>query len=410
MQHHSFSGRFPSVAYVVSEELAKASSLLPSNKHRSLLVHSLVSALGVLSLVTLDHQKCFKVLRPRRATQRDLLSYHTRDYLEYTLDPSSNYGDQAQISKFGLEDDCPPFRGMHEYIQLVAGATLTAVDAIKEGLCDVAVCWDGGRHHAQKSHASGFCYVADCVLAILALRRAVPSSVSPRKSRVMYLDLDLHFSDAVSQAFHNPSSTAMSQVLTLSIHHAAPGFFPVSPLSALPNPDDASFDPFTLSMPLREGASSQTFARIWPIVEGIKDIFLPDFIIVQCGVDGLAGDPTATWNWSLGGPGSLGWCIERVIHGWSGKKLLLGGGGYNSPNAARAWAFLTSIAAGKPLPLETQIPDHRAFPLYQPSFTLDVPAGNMQEQNSKEYLQHVEDIYERIQTILQQRLSGEGPP
>jgi histone deacetylase 8 len=66
--------------------------------------------------------------------------------------------------------------------------------------------------------------------------------------------------------------------------------------------------------------------------------------------------------------------------------------------------------AGKPLPLETQIPDHRAFPLYQPSFTLDVPAGNMQEQNSKEYLQHVEDIYERIQTILQQRLSGEGPP
>lgn len=29
----------------------------------------------------------------------------------------------------------------------------------------------------------------------------------------MYLDLDLHFSDAVSQAFHTPSSTAVSQVL-----------------------------------------------------------------------------------------------------------------------------------------------------------------------------------------------------
>lgn len=29
----------------------------------------------------------------------------------------------------------------------------------------------------------------------------------------MYLDLDLHFSDAVSHAFHNPSLTAVSQVL-----------------------------------------------------------------------------------------------------------------------------------------------------------------------------------------------------
>jgi hypothetical protein len=147
MQHHSSSGRFPLVAYVVSEELAKvrtwrlkdlpvgqlialaplirntqyhsaqASSLLPSNKHRSLLVHSLVSALGVLSLVTLDHQKCFKVLRPRRATQKDLLSYHTRDYLEYALNPSSDYGDQAQISKYGLEDvrtfDCSPFEASY---------------------------------------------------------------------------------------------------------------------------------------------------------------------------------------------------------------------------------------------------------------------------------------------------------
>ena len=34
---------------------------------------------------------------------------------------------------------------MHEYIPLIAGATLTAVDAIKENSCDVAVCWDGGR-------------------------------------------------------------------------------------------------------------------------------------------------------------------------------------------------------------------------------------------------------------------------
>lgn len=225
------------------------------------------------------------------------------------------------------------------------------------------------------------------------------------------------------------------------MHHAAPGFYPVSSLSGLPNPDDAAFDPFTLSLPLHRGASSRTFARVWPVVERIQETFQPDFVVVQCGVDGLAGDPMATWNWSIGGPGSLGWCVDRIVHNWSGKKLLLGGGmctpyfimmpspnvrpgGYNSPNAARAWAFLTSILvggltvgesisrlcfqAGNPLSLDVAIPDHRAFPLYQPSFTLDVPAGNMQDRNSGEYVQHVTHVFERVQTLLQERLSRES--
>ena len=88
----------------------------------------------------------------------------------------------------------------------------------------------------------------------------------------MYLDLDLHFSDGVSQAFASSSvSTSAPQVLTLSIHHAAPGFFPASPLATIPDPSDPAFDPFTLSLPLERGASDATFSRIWPLVERVKD-------------------------------------------------------------------------------------------------------------------------------------------
>ncbi|KAI6104185.1 hypothetical protein F5141DRAFT_1127734 [Pisolithus sp. B1] len=318
--------------YVVSEELVKASSLLPSNKNRSFLVHSLATALCQFKATNPESgQKYLRVLRPRRATARELLVYHTRDYLEYALNPSRDYQDQSQIAEFGLEDDCPPFHNMHEYIQLVAGATLTAVEALKDDVCDIAICWDGGRHHAQKSKASGFCYVADCVLAILALKKRPPAITTDtlpatRKPRVMYVDLDVHFSDAVSQAFYNASSTASSQILTLSIHYTSSGFFPPSFLSDLSNPDDPTFDPFTLSLPLKAGASNRTFARIWPIVNGIENTFDPDFIVIQCGVDGLAGDPVATWNWCLGGEGSLGSWLEKMLRQWRGKKLLLGGG------------------------------------------------------------------------------------
>ena len=202
------------------------------------------------------------------------------------------------------------------------------------------------RHHAQKSHASGFCYVADCILAILALKRRpstpyIPNMIPTPKPRIMYLDLDLHFSDAVSDAFF---SSVTPQVLvriftlfttqnvlmffeqTLSIHHTAPGFFPVSPRSQLPSVSSPDFDPFTLSIPLLKGASNNTYARIWPIVERVKDTFAPDFIVIQCGVDGLAGDPCATFNWSLGGAaGSLGWYINKILE-WQGRRLLLGGG------------------------------------------------------------------------------------
>jgi len=186
----------------------------------------------------------------------------------------------------------------------------------------------------------------------------------------MYLDLDLHSSDAVSQAFHSTNSSSSPQVLvsrhcapiclasphhiiqTFSIHHMAPGFFPVSPFSELSSVSSSMFDPFSHSLPLRQGASNQTFARIWPIVERARDIFEPDYVVVQCGVDGLAGDPCATWNWSLGGgDGSMGWCIDRIIKEWPGKKLLLGGGVFEfypllfDANSDCRWLQLTQCSS-----------------------------------------------------------------
>lgn len=114
---------------------------------------------------------------------------------------------------------------------------------------------------------------------------------------------------------------------------------------------DLTFDPFSLSLPLRQGASNATFARVWPIIERIRSIFKPDYVVVQCGVDGLAGDPCATWNWSLGGEGSMGWCLARIMENWPGKKLLLGGG------ATRA-----SFTPDTMLTLKKEVTTHQTLP------------------------------------------------
>lgn len=60
----------------------------------------------------------------------------------------------------------------------------------------MCMCHTGGRHHAQKDEAKGFCYINDIVLAILQLLRGF--------KRVLYVDMDVHHGDGVSTAFHPP--------------------------------------------------------------------------------------------------------------------------------------------------------------------------------------------------------------
>jgi len=61
-------------------------------------------------------------------------------------------------------------------------------------LCDIAINWAGGLHHAKKCEASGFCYINDLVLGILELLKHHP--------RVLYIDIDVHHGDGVEEAFY----------------------------------------------------------------------------------------------------------------------------------------------------------------------------------------------------------------
>jgi len=57
---------------------------------------------------------------------------------------------------------------------------------------------------------------------------------------------------------------------------------------------------------------------------------------------------------------------------------------------------LPQLKVERSLSLDADISDHDAFPSYGPSFTLDVPAGNMRDENTEEYLLEVERVYSQI--------------
>ena len=93
----------------------------------------------------------------------------------------------------------------------------------------------------------------------------------------------------------------------------------------------------------------------------------------------------------------LGWSAVPAI-----PVLLLGGGGYNTPNAARGWAYLTSIALGRPLELDIEtVPEdcemwEKLVGKAEQGESLDVPASSgRRDENTEDDLLEIEGVFAR---------------
>ncbi|KXZ55732.1 hypothetical protein GPECTOR_2g1282 [Gonium pectorale] len=160
----------------------------PMKPHRLAMTHHLVLGYGL-------HKK-MDVFRPRKAHPAELAQFHSEDYIEFlskvTPDSAAKYANQ--LRQYNFNDDCPVFDNMFKFCQLYAGASIEGAVKLNHGLCDIAINWSGGLHHAKKGEASGFCYINDLVLAILELLKY--------HARVLYLDIDVHHGDGVEEAFY----------------------------------------------------------------------------------------------------------------------------------------------------------------------------------------------------------------
>ena len=85
-----------------------------------------------------------------------LQSYHSEDYIEALL--SKKIFPIEKLDDFGLVDDCSKFVGIQDYGLYLGGSVLATLKALEAG-CRFVINWDGGRHHAQASQASGYCFI-----------------------------------------------------------------------------------------------------------------------------------------------------------------------------------------------------------------------------------------------------------
>ena len=225
--------------------------------------------------------------------------------------------------------DCPVFAGMYEFSQIVAGCSLEAARKLNEERSGIAINWSGGLHHAKKAAASGFCYVNDIVIAINELLKVY--------KRVLYIDIDIHHGDGVQEAFYTTN-----KVFTVSFHKYAKKFFPETGKKTDIGEGDGKY--YCLNVPLPDATSDCSYVEAFTFtIRNVNKKYKPEAIVMQCGADSLNDDPLGGYNLTVKGHGQ---CV-KVVKKLKLPLLLLGGGGYKPENAARCWAYETSVALGE---------------------------------------------------------------
>src|SRR5438093_10080017 len=140
-------------------------------------------------------------LKPRAATEEEILRLHTPEYVARIKRESDALGgDAGDLTPFG--------HGSYEIALLAAGGCMTAVEAVLDGKVDNAYALvRPPGHHAERDMGRGFCIFANTALAAAHARQALGLE------RVAIVDWDVHHGNGTEHAFYEDPS-----VLTISVH------------------------------------------------------------------------------------------------------------------------------------------------------------------------------------------------
>lgn len=265
----------------------------------------------------LDRQVTIRA--PVQASDEAIGWFHRRDYIERVKRLS------AEGTGYLDYGDTPAFPGVYEAAATVVGSVLDAVDGLMQGQCRRAFVPIAGLHHARRTGAAGFCVFNDPGVAIEALERVYGLR------RVGYVDIDAHHGDGVYFGFAGDP-----EVTIVDIHEDGHYLYPGT--GAATEVGDGPAAGTKLNIPLPPGAGDEAVFAIWDTAEGFLRDARPEFILLQCGADGLAGDPLTQLGFSSAVHAHITARLAALADELcDGRLLALGGGGYNLSNIAEAW-------------------------------------------------------------------------
>jgi acetoin utilization protein AcuC len=310
--------------FIHSAELEKLSYPpgCPFNAQRAGKTRDLLISLGLLG------KNDIRVIAPKPATRVELEIFHSARYLD-----EIQLAAQGRLTKKGSDmglgaPDCPVFSDMYQYAALACGATLTSAELILSGEADITFNPSGGFHHAKAEFASGFCYFNDVVLGSLRLTQ--------KGKRVLFVDIDAHHCDGVQDAFYSSSD-----VMVISLHESGKTLFPWTGFEN--EIGEGAGRGFNVNVPLPVGIFDEAYMTVFnEIAMPLVKAYQPDVIILELGMDALAGDPLV----HLGLTNNAYVEIIDQLMSFKIPILATGGGGYDVEKTVRGWALAWKTLSG----------------------------------------------------------------
>ena len=310
----------------------------PMAPERMDLTARLASSLGLFDL---DH---VAVEAPDVADDAALESVHSPEFVAAVKKVSADPGQPDESRGLGTEDD-PAFAGMHEAAARLAGASLLSASRILDGSALRAINFGGGMHHASRERASGFCIYND---AALAVQRLLDGGIR----RVAYIDVDAHHGDGTESIFWDDP-----RVLTVSLHESGLTLFPGTGFANEIGGPQAEGTAVNVALPSGTGDAGWLRA-FYAVVPQLVAAFQPEVIVSQHGCDSHRLDPLTHLNLSVDGQREAASAVGNLAaRHCDNRWIATGGGGYNVLQVVpRSWSHLIAIAAGRPVPLRTPVP------------------------------------------------------
>ena len=266
----------------------------------------------------------------------ELTIFHDIDYLRI-LQKAEKFQDLElkEKKKYNLGVGVNPiFKEVYSRPASAAKSSMRAIEFLASGKAEKILNFSGGTHHGRKNFASGFCFLNDCILAILKAKEF-------GFNKILYIDLDAHHCDAVQDYFLDDDNVQL-----ISIHEKnkwpRTGKIEESKINNLMNiPVPENFNDNEMIFILNE------------LVIPYCEILNPDITIIQAGTDSLKDDPQSKMILS----NSTYWHTISMLKDISAKTLILGGGGYNPYITAKAWAGNWLVLNSKEKLLQSKLTD-----------------------------------------------------
>ena len=258
-------------------------------------------------LAALEHPDFAPLRREEapEAVRAQLLLAHPEPYVNLILAQHPAPGRHVQ-----LDADTVMSTGSAEAALRAVGGACAAVDMVMRGEASTAfVAARPPGHHAEPTHAMGFCLFANAAIAALHARARWGIE------RVAVADFDVHHGNGTQAIFEQDPA----------LFYASSHQYPCYPGTGAASERGTAGN--VLNMPLPPGTDGVGFRRAWER-GGLRALaaFGPQLLIVSAGFDAHQADPLAELRLDAE---DFGWITDRLLDIGGGRLVSVLEGGYD---------------------------------------------------------------------------------